>query len=413
MTKFYRETQFKDTEIGRIPEDWEVVRLGKVVQVRNGERPKMKSDGKIPVYGANGIVGWTDKFNVFQEITLIIGRVGASGKVQLATSKIWVTDNALYLTPKMSNLNLDMVYLYYVLHVSQDTLKRFESQSTHSLITQRALKNLPIPLPPIEEQRAIAGVLRQFDELVEVIDNKIESLQRIKKGLMDVYFTRGVFEHREFKETEIGRIPEDWEVVRLGKFIKEFVRGVSYTKSESALKNKGGFIPLLRATNLGDEKLIMENLIYVIANQVNSKQLIRKGDIVITTSSGSKYMVGRAIRVREEIKEPIAIGAFLAILRFNDAIDNEFAYYIFKSHIYRRYLNILVAGTNINNLKREYIYNFTIPLPPIEEQKEIARRLKDVDDQIENLREQRESVERMKKRVMDLLLTGKVRVKEV
>ncbi|WP_456375228.1 restriction endonuclease subunit S [Methanocaldococcus sp.] len=218
------------------------------------------------------------------------------------------------------------------------------------------------------------------------------------------------YKETKFKNSEIGDVPEDWDVVRLGKYIKEFIRGVTYKKGEYSEIEKAGYIPLLRATNLQDKKIIFKDLVYIPINKVDFKQLIRKGDVLITTSSGSRNLVGRAIYVNQEIDKSITIGSFLAIIRFNN-INDKFAYYLFESKFYRSYLNSLVGGTNINNLKKEHIFNFIIPLPPLEEQKAIAEILSKTDEAIQKVDESIEKFEKLKKGLMNILLNGKVRAK--
>jgi type I restriction enzyme, S subunit len=184
---FRKETEFKeDAEIGKIPKDWEVVKLETIFNFKNGRRPEFKETGKIPVYGANGIMGYTDKFIVDNDFTLVIGRVGAPGEVHLGQGRIWISDNAIY-SENYKNSIIYPPFAYYMLKFKE--LNTFASKTTHPLITQTFLNNFQIPLPSINEQQKIAEILLTIDKKLELERKRKEKIERIKKGLMDLLLT--------------------------------------------------------------------------------------------------------------------------------------------------------------------------------------------------------------------------------
>jgi type I restriction enzyme S subunit len=179
---FRRGRKLKKTEIGEIPEDWEVVRLGKIVKLSNGTRPEFDEEGVFPVYGANGIIGKSKKFLVDNEYTLIIGRVGASGEIHLANGKIWISDNALY----TSEVDKEKAYLPFLKdYLSWRNLKQFADRSTHPIITQTFLKNFKIFLPPLPEQQEIAEILQTIDQKIEIEKKKKELYEELFKTMLN------------------------------------------------------------------------------------------------------------------------------------------------------------------------------------------------------------------------------------
>jgi type I restriction enzyme, S subunit len=176
---FRKGRKLKKTEIGEIPEDWEVVRLGDVVKLSNGIRPEFDEEGIFPVYGANGIMGKSKKFLVDSEYTLIIGRVGASGEIHLANGKIWISDNALY----SSEVEKEKVYLPFLKdYLIWRDLKQFAERSTHPIITQTFLKisKSPFLLSPNSKR------LRRFcKRLIKRL-----RLRKRKKNFMRNYLER-------------------------------------------------------------------------------------------------------------------------------------------------------------------------------------------------------------------------------
>jgi type I restriction enzyme S subunit len=179
---FRRGRKLKRTEVGEIPENWEVVRLGKIVKLSNGIRPDFNEGGIFPIYGANGIMGKSNKFLIDNEYTLIIGRVGASGEIHLASGKIWISDNALY----SSEVEKEKVFLPYLKdYLIWRNLKQFADRSTHPIITQNFLKNFKIPLPPLPEQQEIAEILQTIDQKIEIEKKKKELYEELFKTMLN------------------------------------------------------------------------------------------------------------------------------------------------------------------------------------------------------------------------------------
>lgn len=161
-----------------------------------------------------------------------------------------------------------------------------------------------------------------------------------------------------------GELLTGWPEVTLGD-IGEVIRGVSYKKEQARAEPAAGYLPLLRATNIGAE-LTFDGLVYVPDSLVGPSQRLRRNDIVIAASSGSIKVVGKAAQLRSEWDG--AFGAFCAVFRPSATVDPEYVAQFMASPAYRARISNLAAGVNINNLKREHILSTPIPLPPYEEQ---------------------------------------------
>ncbi len=148
------------------------------------------------------------------------------------------------------------------------------------------------------------------------------------------------------------------------------VRGVSYKKAEASLTPAPELIGVVRAGNIVDGELTTSALVYVPAARAKASQLLRKGDVLIATSSGSLDVVGKAARIRED--ERVAFGAFCRVLRPGGHVDPAYFAHYFQTESYRAYVSSVAAGTNINNLKKDHLDEIAILLPPIEEQRRIA-----------------------------------------
>ena len=182
----------KQTEIGEIPESWEMVRLGDLVKLKSGvSRPKDMGDKPdaeltVPVYGGNGVLGYTSKESSKQRL-LVIGRVGEyCGCVHIAESPNWITDNALY-SERWFNSEISLDFLAEQLtHFNLNRLKRRGGQP---LITQTIIHELKIPLPPLSEQRAIAHIFQVIDEKTTTLEQEIARLDELFHAMLDELMT--------------------------------------------------------------------------------------------------------------------------------------------------------------------------------------------------------------------------------
>ncbi len=385
---FYKEENFKEIDGLRVPEDWDVVELGKIIKLKNGKRPVFDDNGMFPVYGANGIMGYSNNYIIDSDFILIIGRVGASGEVNLSSGKIWVSDNAIY-SENYDKTKTFPVFLYYLLKFLD--INQYATKTTHPIITQTLLKKIKIPLPPIEEQKAIAKILSDFDSLIETVNKQIEMLDKAKKGMMGELFSRGVFEHERFKKSEVGEIPEDWDVVELGSVI-EIYDNLRVPLSELERENRKGGYPYCGANGIID---------YI-------NDYIFDGEYVLLAEDGGYYG-------KFEPSAYIMTGKFWVnnhahvLKAIENVTNNWFIMYILNYLD----LNPYIVGATRKKLNQSHMKKIKIPLPPIEEQKAIAERLKSIDELIEIKRKEKEQLEKAKKKIMDLLLTGKIRVKNL
>ena len=167
-------------------------------------------------------------------------------------------------------------------------------------------------------------------------------------------------------------------MARLGDYVKQ-IRGVSYKPEDLDSSLNENSIILLRANNIQDGRICLDNVVYVNKSKVRSDQLLKKGDILICTSSGSKDLVGKAAYVEEDAS--ITFGAFCKVVR---PIANYPRYigHFFNSKAYRDTISAISAGVNINNIRGEHIDELQINMPSLDEQRKIAAKLDKVDELI-------------------------------
>lgn len=160
--------------------------------------------------------------------------------------------------------------------------------------------------------------------------------------------------------------------------VADQVRGVTYGKADVSDVPAKGYLPVLRANNITDEGLELSDLIYVKASCVSERQMVRTGDIVVATSSGSLKVVGKAAQLIEDFSG--GFGAFCKVVRPRSNVNYRYLGHYFRSPAYRRIISSLASGANINNIRNEHIDDLVIPLPTLEEQERIAAILDHTDN---------------------------------
>ena len=185
----------------------------------------------------------------------------------------------------------------------------------------------------------------------------------------------------------IKDLQKNWIISYLSE-VASLIRGVSYDKSDLGT-NDNAHTALLRANNIQDGNLIFDDMQYVLSTVVDETQHMRKFDILIAMSSGSKKLVGKTAQYMEN-ENYLTFGAFCSVVRPNQYINPKFLGFFFQSDDYRKVVSNASKGVNINNLKNSDITNIEIPLPPLAEQGRIVAKIEElfagIDAGVENLK---------------------------
>jgi len=377
VVKLYRETEFKETEIGRIPADWKVTGIDSVaIECKTGipvkEQDRVK--GSYPYFGANGIIDWVNDY-IFDGEYVIVAQDGSIGAIHYYIGKFWANNHVWVLRCDPDKIHHR--FLFYVLKTVP--WEHIATGSTRPKVTKQILLSIKIPLPPLEEQKLIARILYSVDEAIQAVDASIAKWERLKKGLMQELLTKGIG-HEEFKETEIGRIPVEWEVVELKNVVAECKTGIPVKQQDRI----PGPYPYFGANGIID---------YV-------HDYIFEGEYVIVAQDGSigaiHYFNGR-----------FWANNHVWMVKVSSLVITKFLYYALKKLDWEK----IATGSTRPKITKQTLLRVKIPLPPLDEQKRIARILSSVDTVLEEKKRKKMKLERVKKALMNLLLTGKIRVR--
>ena len=203
----------------------------------------------------------------------------------------------------------------------------------------------------------------------------------------------------------LDNLPVEWEKSYLNDVIN-VIRGITYKKQDASDIKLEKYLPVLRANSIQNGQMILDDLVYINSALIKDDQLIKKHDIIVAMSSGSKNLVGKSAIAKEDIDA--GFGAFCAILRPCKLIDPKYVGLFTFSIDYRNKISELSAGANINNLKPSHFSDIPFPIPPLAEQQEIVRQLDVMLAQVEQIKARLDAIPAILKKFRQSVLADAV-----
>jgi len=420
---------FKMTELGPLPEEWKVVKLGEIGEVTaGGSAPQERYyfNGRHPFVRVQHLDEdgyWVRRWDLitdeavqayrlrfFPKGTIVLPKSGASIRLEkraVLPVDAYIVSHLCAVIP--NSKAVDQRYLFYALKVRKFSSEKVEGYPTLNL---SEIRNALIPLPPLSEQRAIAHVLRTVQRAKEATERVIQATQELKKSLMRYLFTYGPVPMEEaervpLKETEIGLVPEHWEVVRLGE-IFEIQQGKALSpKSRFGSRMR----PFLRTANILWGRIDLSNVDYMHFEESEEQRLaLRAGDLLVCEGGD----IGRTAIWNGQI-QPCYYQNHLHRLRPNCS-DVEPTFYMYWMETAWTILRLYGGAgnkTTIPNLSQSRLSSFPIPFPSLSEQRTIARVLRTVDKKLQAEEARKQALEELFKTLLHNLMTGEIRVKDV
>jgi type I restriction enzyme S subunit len=400
---FYAETNFKEvSELGKIPAEWEVVQIGDVLSLEYGSGlpDRERTHGPYPVVGSNGIIGYHSKA-IVKGPGIVVGRKGSIGAVSWIDSDFWPIDTTFYVKIETSNIFLKWLF-YELVYLN---LGRFRLADVVPGLKRELVHSLRMPLPPFSEQQKIAEILSTVDEAIQKTDEVIATSERLKKGLMQELLTKGIG-HKEFKDTEIGRIPKDWESAKITNIFDLYKGKTPSTKIKEYWDGNIPFVTPTDITKINDANGIYlettEKYITEKGLKSNGLKLVPKGSILFTSRATIGYL---AIN-----KTEVAINqGIISLIPKRANVDVTFFCYLFQK--LKNLFENLAGGSTYKEISMSTFSNVNIAIPPFSEQQKIAEILFAVDRKLEIERNEKAKLERIRQGLIDLLLTGKIRIR--
>ena len=281
--------------------------------------------------------------------------------------------------------NTDSEFLFYI--CSSDEFIANAVESSAGNIMPRAswgdLVGFPILLPPLPEQKKIASILTSVDKVIENTQKQIDKLQDLKKATMNELLTKGIG-HKEFKDSELGRIPKSWGVSLIGEICK-----VGTGKRDTQNKTKYGKYPFFVRS---------QTIERIDSYAFDGEAILTAGDGV-GTGKVFHYVNGRFDFHQRVYK----------LSDFRGGALGKFLYYCFSSRFLKQVQQFSARGS-VESVRMEMITGMAIPLPSIQEQSKIVDCIAAIETNISLGKQKLSQTQSLKKSLMQDFLTGKVRV---
>lgn len=280
--------------------------------------------------------------------------------------------------------------------------------TTRSSLNIGALRKLRVPLPPIAEQRKIAAILSNVDDAVAATRKVIEQTKRVKQGLLHTLMTCGIG-HTRFKKTDIGKIPEAWKVVPLAEVCAHITKGATPTTyGYEWVDGDSEGILFLRSECVSEDgfQITGSERISEAAHDSMSRSEIQGGDVLVTITGN----VGRVAQVPADIARA-NINQHIARVRVERSdLLQDFVFHALQMKRQRDRFETIVTGLAYPQLSLKQIRETVVPVPSLREQEAIVARVSAVGEVLRRAEESLHAWERMKRGLMQDLLTGRVRV---
>lgn len=437
---------YKQTELGVIPKDWRIINLDKnfSLKARIGWQgltvAEYLDDGDFYLVTGtdfkDGKIDWdncvyVDKGRYIQDTNIqlkandvLITKDGTIGKVAFITDldkPTTLNSGVFVLRPKFGDI--DEKFLFYLLRsfYFDDFLRRITAGSTITHLYQKDFVNFNLVLPSKPEQEKIAKALSDTDAYIVSLEKLIAKKQLIKEGLMTNLLTGkerlAEFAYREdgtkkgYKESELGLIPEDWDVktvFELADYNKNLFNDGDWIEAEY-ITDKG--IRLIQTGNIGVGKYIETKVKKYISeysfNFLRCKEL-KEGDLLICRLAEP---AGRACIFEALEKSKTITSVDVTIFRpSTEKVNRDFYLYYFSYPKWFDSIQEHVGGTTHKRISRNSLGKISVVYPGLKEQTEIAKIIKTLTSEIDELEKKLKKTQFIKQGMMQKLLTGEIRL---
>ena len=438
---------YKQTEVGVIPEDWEVVRIGDLQPfVTSGSRGWARHYSEIgsPFIRITNL----SRKNIYLNLTemrfvdlpesnsemrrtelqdgdLLISITADIGIVGYVTAKV---SKPAYINQHIALIRFDSVKVYakfvcyFLSSAISQKLFRFLTDAGAKLgMNLTTVMRIPVAIPPTKaEQQAIAEALSDADALIESLEQLLTKKRLLKQGAMQELLTGkrrlpGFEVKRGYKQTEVGVIPEDWGVKTLDD-IFNFSGGLSASRAQ--LGDNGicylhyGDIHTSSKSYLDVEHQQTElPKLDVNLGDVSQKSILADGDVVFVDASEDDEGTSKHQVIRNPRNIPLVSGlhTIVAKSKAND-LSNNYKCHCFQTRSIKSQFRYYSVGTKVSGISKMNIGKIMLPLPPLAEQDVIATILSDIDLEIHSIETKLTKTRQLKQGMMQELLTGRIRL---
>ncbi|MBK5967911.1 MULTISPECIES: restriction endonuclease subunit S [Thiorhodovibrio] len=389
-----------------VPAGWSRVEFDSFTTLQRGKdlTKAQFREGAVPVAGSNGVIGYHDTA-IAKAPGITVGRSGSAGKVTVYEEDFWPHNTSLYVRDFHGN---DPYFAGFLLGTLN--LARFKTGASVPTLDRNSFKTLPLVVPPLPEQKKIAHILSTVQRAIEAQERIIQTTTELKKALMHKLFTEGLRNEPQ-KQTEIGPIPESWEVLPLSDCA---VVQTGIAKGRTVKEEEAVEVPYLRVANVQDGYLDLSEMKSItIRKSEKNRFALQNGDVVLT-EGGDFDKLGRGFIWHGQVDNCVHQNHVFAVRPDTERISSEFFAYQSQSPYGKSYfLSVAHKTTNLACINTTKLKAFPLLLPPKDEQNEIVRACRGIDRKIGVAQSKMKQLRNLFHTLLHELMTAKTRVNEL
>ena len=409
--------------MNKLPNGWQIKTLGDIFLIERGSSPRpiksfltndnnginwikigdAKNNSKYIYQSAEKIRPEGKKYSRFVEIgDLILSNSMSFGRPYIMKTIGCIHDGWVVLRKILKNIIYEE-YAYYILSSNQvhSEFSKLAAGSVVKNLSIDRIKQVYIPIPPLEEQKRIASALSKIDAYLENTIKLIEEKERFKRGIAKKLLT--CKEGENIPEARFKEFNDDWRKEKLSSMIK--IQG-GYAFKSSEFKKSG--IPIIRISNISntDNNMNMKEVVYYNEIENEKSFIIKKSDLLIALSGVPGKSSIYNLEEKAYLNQRVGLFKIIDTKKINNSFLSQ---YVFSSIFQNKLKPFITRGVQ-PNISPKDIENLDILLPSLKEQEKIGGYLSLLDEEIDNLKKQKELIKEMKRGAMQKLLSGEVRL---
>lgn len=375
-------------------------KFSKLYSWTSGKPISANEHGTIPVYGSNGIIGYTDNSKYFNKI--ILGRVGAyCGSVEYCPTEFNATDNTLITT--CNEKLITYPFAFYSLKLMK--LNNFAGGSAQPLITQGLLKHLKCDVPSIEKQKIIANILSAYDNLIENNNKRIKLLEQMAENLYKEWFVRFRFPGYENVDFMDG-FPKKWEKVKLDDVLNKIATGLNPRKNFVLGEGENFYVTI---KNMADNTVYLDDKCDKVNDdaiiKINKRSDLKIGDLLFSGIG----TIGRVCLIDTPTNN-WNISESVFTMRANKKISSDFLYMLLLSQDVQNYCQSKANGSAQKGIRMGDLRKYTFLLPTKNVINDFTNQISPILSNVSLLRNENKNLIQQRDMLLPRLMSGKLEV---
>lgn len=378
--------------------EWKEVKLGDLVTIKYGKDHKSLSDGVFPVFGSGGLMRKVDSY-IYDKPSLLIPRKGTLNNIIYTEEKFWTVDTMFW--TKVDELKTSAKFLYY--YLKDFNFNAFNVGSAVPSLTVPVLNDIDIKLPSTDKQSDIVGILSSLDAKIETNNKLNEKLEEMAQAIFKSWFVDfEPFKDKPFHETELGMIPEGWEVHAASDMYNINIGKTPPRKEPIWFSENQNDVKWISISDLGKSGTFI-----IDSSEKLTKEAIKKHNIIVVPKNtillSFKLTIGRVAICNSDMTTNEAIARFY----LNDEFDMEYLYMYLKNYNYELLGSTSSIATAVNS---KIIKNMYILKPPFEVVKRFHSIVNPLFERIRRNIEENNRLASLRDTLLPRLMSGEIKV---